>query len=102
MRTVPFATEQRRAHGNSTSEGGRTPFRETESAVPLSRGPAPASRAPGTILAQDRMSSLRKEQTMRRKKLFQEFALPAAVVLCYAYAAMMAFTRLGQVLETLA
>lgn len=39
---------------------------------------------------------------MRWKKLFQDFALPASVVLCYAYAAMMAFTRLGQVLETLA
>ena len=28
MRTVPFATEQRHAHGDCTSEGGRTPFRE--------------------------------------------------------------------------
>ena len=31
-----------------------------------------------------------------------DFALPAAVVLCCAYAGMMAFTPLGQVLETLA
>ena len=34
--------------------------------------------------------------------VFQDFALPAAVVLCCAYAGMMAFTPLGQVLETLA
>ena len=34
--------------------------------------------------------------------VFQDFALPAAAVLCCAYAGMMAFTPLGQVLETLA
>ena len=39
---------------------------------------------------------------MRRTRLFQDFVLPAAVVLSYAYAGLMAFTRLGQVLETLA
>lgn len=39
---------------------------------------------------------------MRRTKWFQDFALPAAVVLSYAYAALMAFTRLGHALETLA
>ena len=39
---------------------------------------------------------------MIRTKLLQDLALPGAVTLSYAYAAVMAFTRLGQVLENLA